>query len=157
MQEVQILIIFWSFIEYVLYMHIHVNNYALNFTRSWSWIKFGCTKISTSENLCIKILQATSRIKWIVYLAAPNVTFHLPTTIRSRWYFTINYSSFDTPIVCGYSNYKELKENRQCVALSLYINDWLPSVHGLIPPFVVKIVISDLEKTCRNTSICSFF
>jgi hypothetical protein len=64
---------------------------------------------------------------------------------------------YDTPVVCGCSKCKGLKKNPRCVTLSHYINDRLPKVDGLIPPTMVKNPIGDIEKTCRNTSICSFF
>ena len=37
-----------------------------------------------------------------------------------------------------------------------YTNDRLPNVDGLIPPTVVKNPIGYIEKTHRNTSLCSF-
>ena len=61
---------------------------------------------------------------------------------------------YDTPVVCGYSKCKRLKENRWCATLSHYINDWIPKVDSLIPPTMVNNLIGDIEKTCR---ICSFF
>ena len=64
---------------------------------------------------------------------------------------------YDTPVVCGHSKFKGLKKNPQCVTLSHYINDRLPKVGGLIPPTAVNNPIGDIEKTRRNTSICSFF
>jgi hypothetical protein len=50
-----------------------------------------------------------------------------------------------------------MKKNPRCVTLSHYINDQLPKVDGLIPPTTVNNPIGDIEKTCNNTSICSFF
>jgi hypothetical protein len=64
---------------------------------------------------------------------------------------------YDTPVVCGCSKCKVLKKNHVSVTLSHYINDRPPKVDGLIPPTVVKNLIGDIEKTRRNTSICSFF
>lgn len=64
---------------------------------------------------------------------------------------------YDTPVVCGCSKCKGLKKNPLCVTLCHYFNDRLPNVDNLIPSTTVKNPIGDIENTCRNTSICSFF
>jgi hypothetical protein len=60
---------------------------------------------------------------------------------------------YDTLIVCGCSKCKGLKKNPRHVTLSLYINDQLPKVDGLIPPITIKNPIGDIEKTHNNTFI----
>ena len=76
------------------------------------------------------------------------------------WSTTLN-REFDlfheTLLVCGCSKCKGLKKNPQCVTLSHYINEQLPKVDDLIPPTAIKNPIWDIEKTHRNTSICSAF
>jgi hypothetical protein len=82
----------------------------------------------------------------------PIVTCHLPVTCSlGQWYYTVNWISFMTPVVCGCSKCKGLKKNPRCVTLSHYINDRLPKVDGLIPPTVVKNPIGDIEKTHVGT------
>ena len=64
---------------------------------------------------------------------------------------------YDTLVVCGFQRCKGLMKNPSRVTLSHYINDRLSKVVGLIPTTVVNNPIRDIEKTCENTSICSFF
>jgi hypothetical protein len=64
---------------------------------------------------------------------------------------------YDTLAVCGCSKCKGLKKNHQHVTLSHYIDDRLPKIDGLIHLSVVNNPIGDIEKTRRNTSMCSFF
>jgi hypothetical protein len=64
---------------------------------------------------------------------------------------------YDIVLEFGCSKFKWLKKNPRCVMLSHYINGRLRKVDGLILPTTVKNPIDDIEKTCRNTSICSFF
>ena len=64
---------------------------------------------------------------------------------------------YGTPIVCGFSKCRGLKENPRHVTLSHYFNDRLPKVDSLIPLTTIKNPLGDIEKTCRNTSICSLF
>jgi hypothetical protein len=89
----------------------------------------------------------------------PIVTCHLPVTyILGQWILHHELDLFyDIPVVCGCSKCKGLKKNPRRVTLSHYINDRLPKFDGLIPPTVVNNPIGDIEKTCRNTSICSLF
>ena len=66
------------------------------------------------------------------------------------------YLFYDTLVACGCSQHQGLKENPRHSSLTHYTNDQLPNVDGLIPPIVVKKPIDDIEKTRRNTSLCSF-
>jgi hypothetical protein len=64
---------------------------------------------------------------------------------------------YDTLVVCDYSKCRGLKVNSRSVILSHYVNDQLPKFHGLAPPISIKDLIGSIEKTHRNTSICSYF
>ena len=64
---------------------------------------------------------------------------------------------YDMSMVCGCSKCKGLKKNPRRITLSHYINVRLLKVDGLIPSTMIKNPMGDIEKTCRNTSICSFF
>jgi len=64
---------------------------------------------------------------------------------------------YDNLVARGYSNCKWLKVNPQRVTLTYYINDQLPKVDGLITPIAIKNPICVIERTRRNTPICSLF
>lgn len=46
-------------IEFIIFMYVHLNNFSLNFARSWSRIKLRCTRYSTNP----KMLQALIKQK----------------------------------------------------------------------------------------------
>jgi len=64
---------------------------------------------------------------------------------------------YNTSVECSYSKCKGLNVKLRCVILSNFINDQLPKVDGLIHPTVFNNLISDIEKTRRNTSMRSIF
>ena len=85
---------------------------------------------------------------------------NMPSSIHNLGSFTIICCEldlfYDTLVVCGCSKCQGLKENPRRVTLTHYTNDILPNVDALIPPTVVKNQVSDIEKTRRNSSLCSF-
>jgi hypothetical protein len=113
-----------------------------------------CRKLLSGEIYHKKMFDENGQLLYLANCNMPSSSKLQPGSMVLHCELDLFY---DVLVVCVCLKCKGLKKKPQCVTLSHYINDRIPKVDGLIPPTTVNNPIGDIEKTHRNTSICSFF